>query len=136
MRGFARTASVPARKRDGRVLPGDFQATISRPIGDRETQVMDKESVERLRFDRRLKRRSGWISASDEEAYLASLPDVSDKMTTIAEEEEKAAEETVASPSAADEGQPSAAAPTAGDFSTPSPFSGAGGGFGGQSSGS
>ena len=96
---------------------------------------MDRKSVERLRFDRRLKRRSGWLSAADEEAYLASLPDVSDKMTTIAEEEEKTAEEKAASPTQADEGRPPAA-PTAGDFSTPSPFgSGAGSGFGGPSGG-
>ena len=96
---------------------------------------MDRESVERLRFDRRLRRRSGWLSAADEEAYLASLPDVSDKMTTIAEEEEKAAEEKAAATDPAGESRP-AMAPTAGDFSTPSPFgAGAGGGFDGPANG-
>jgi hypothetical protein len=93
---------------------------------------MDKESVERLRFDRRLQRRPDWIEATDQEAYLVALPDVSGKMTTCAEEE-KAAEEA-ASTAAAEE--PAAvttltAAATAGDFSTPSPF----GGFGSESGG-
>jgi hypothetical protein len=82
---------------------------------------MDKESVERLRFDRRLKRRSGWIEETDHQVYLDALPDVSEKMTTCANEEtgtgEAAAEST------------SAPAPVAGDFSTPSAFGGAGGDF-------
>ncbi len=75
---------------------------------------MDKESVERLRFDRRLKRRSGWVEEADLQAYLDALPDVSEKITTCANEEtdtgEAAAEST------------SEAAPVAGDFSTPSAF--------------
>ncbi len=90
---------------------------------------MDKKSVERLRFDRRLQRRPEWIEKADQEAYLASLPDVSEKMTTCAEEE-KAAEEAAAAVVA--EG-PAAVTPpasipaatpaaTAGDFSAPSPF--------------
>jgi hypothetical protein len=48
---------------------------------------MDKESVERLRYDRRLQRRTGWLDSTDSESYLASLPDVSEKMTTGADEE-------------------------------------------------
>ena len=89
---------------------------------------MNKASVERLRFDRRLRHRPDWIQDSDQEAYLASLPDVSEKMTTGADEGEKSAEEsavaveTVAAPA-------QGPAPTAGDFSTPSSF----GGFGGES---
>ena len=50
---------------------------------------MDKESVERLRFDRRLQRRPGWVEKTDQEAFLASLPDVSEKMTSCAEAEEE-----------------------------------------------
>ncbi len=42
---------------------------------------MDKASVERLRFDRRLRHRSGWVVPADREAYVDSLPDVSEKMT-------------------------------------------------------
>ena len=103
---------------------------------------MDKESVERLRFDRRLKRRSGWLSAADEEEYLSSLPDVSDKMTTCAEEEESAEDRSAA----AESGPAEASTPvaTAGDFSAPNPFgsnaggssstgAGLGSGFGGES---
>lgn len=95
---------------------------------------MDKESVERLRFDRRLQRRPDWIEKADQEAYLASLPDVSEKMTTCAEEE-KAAEEAAAAvavegPAAATTSAPTPAA-TAGDFSEPSPF----GDFGSESGG-
>ena len=48
---------------------------------------MDRESVERLRFDRRLLRRRGWVEDGDYEAHLEALPDVSSKMTTGAEEE-------------------------------------------------
>lgn len=94
---------------------------------------MDKESVERLRFDRRLQRRPEWIEKADQEAYLASLPDVSEKMTTCAEEE-KAAEEAAAAlvaegpaavtpPAPTPAATPAATPPaTAGDFSAPSPF--------------
>lgn len=46
---------------------------------------MDRESVERLRFDRRLKRRRDWVSDEALEEHLASLPDVSGNMTTAAE---------------------------------------------------
>ena len=86
---------------------------------------MNKESVERLRFDRRLRHRPDWIQDSALEDYLAALPDVSEKMTTSAEEE--AVEEEVATAPDA----PVAPVPTAGDFSTPSSF----GGFGNESGG-
>ena len=82
---------------------------------------MDKESVERLRFDRRLKRRSDWIEETDYQAYLDALPDVSEKMTTCANEETGAGE-------AAPE-PPPAAAPVAGDFSTSRSFGDVGGEF-------
>jgi hypothetical protein len=86
---------------------------------------MNKESVEDLRFDRRLRHRAGWIQDSALEDYLASLPDVSEKMTTSAEEE-TVEEEVAPAPEA-----PVAPVPTAGDFSTPSSF----GGFGDESGG-
>lgn len=47
---------------------------------------MDRESLDRLRFDRRLQSRRGWLAPGELDSYLASLPDVSDKMTTLAEE--------------------------------------------------
>jgi len=51
---------------------------------------MDRDSVERLRFDRRLQRRAGWVEPSERQAHLETLPDVSDKMTTCADEENPA----------------------------------------------
>lgn len=84
---------------------------------------MDKESVERLRFDRRLKRRSGWIEETDHQVYLDALPDVSEKMTTCANEDTGTGEAAAESTSAP------AAAPVAGDFSTPSAFGDVGGEF-------
>lgn len=52
---------------------------------------MDRESLERLRFDRRLQNRRGWVAAEELDRHLASLPDVADKLTTLAGEESAAA---------------------------------------------
>lgn len=52
---------------------------------------MNHESIQKLRLDRRLIRRSGWISPKELEAAIEALPDVSEKMTTIGEAEESAA---------------------------------------------
>lgn len=87
---------------------------------------MDRESVERLRFDRRLQHRRDWIEPTDAEAHLESLPDVSEKMTTAAEleAEEEAARANAEANSAsepASESAPPAASPTFG-----------GGGVGGE----
>ncbi len=41
---------------------------------------MDRDSMKRLRLDRRLIRRRGWISQRDLERELSALPDVSDKI--------------------------------------------------------
>jgi len=41
---------------------------------------MDRESMQRLKFDRRLIGRRKWISADDLERELSKLPDVSDKI--------------------------------------------------------
>ena len=90
---------------------------------------MDKESVERLRFDRRLQRRSGWVEETTQNAYLESLPDVSEKMTTCADEEK--ATTAAASPPPAPSLPPSPPVQIAGDFSKPTSF----GGFPDESSG-
>lgn len=41
---------------------------------------MDEDSVKKLRLDRRLLNRRGWIAPAEAEAELAALPDVSDKI--------------------------------------------------------
>jgi len=51
---------------------------------------MDRESLERLRFDRRLQNRRGWLGHDELDRHLATLPDVADKLTTLAEKEEAA----------------------------------------------
>ncbi len=48
---------------------------------------MDRASIERLRFDRRLQRRRGWVEPAEYEAHAESLPDVSAKMTRGLDEE-------------------------------------------------
>ena len=90
---------------------------------------MDKESVERLRFDRRLQRRSGWVEETTQNAYLESLPDVFEKMTTCADEEK--ATTAAASPPPAPSSSPSPPVQISGDFSKPASF----GGFSDESSG-
>jgi len=51
---------------------------------------MDRESLDRLRFDRRLQNRRGWLAPSELDRHLETLPDVSDKLTTLAAQEEAA----------------------------------------------
>ena len=41
---------------------------------------MDRESMKRLKLDRRLIGRRGWISRQDLERELSALPDASDKI--------------------------------------------------------
>lgn len=104
-----------------------------------ENIVMDRESVERLRFDRRLARRRDWVDENDVQANIDALPDLTDKMTTVAELE---AEEAAAAEAAALEApapaviEAEAPVPIAGEFGGPtnsgeSSFGG-GGGFGGS----
>lgn len=57
---------------------------------------MDRESLERLRFDRRLQHRRGWLAPGELERHVEKLPDVADKLTTLAHEEEAAAEKGAA----------------------------------------
>ena len=44
---------------------------------------MNRDSVAKLRLDRRLLQRRGWISAQEREQALANLPDVASKSTTL-----------------------------------------------------
>ena len=53
---------------------------------------MNRESTKKLKVDRRLIDRRGWISKAELEKELAALPDVSDKIAPP--EEESAAEES------------------------------------------
>jgi hypothetical protein len=44
---------------------------------------MDRDATQRLRLDRRLIRRRGWISKEELAKELEALPDVSTKATTL-----------------------------------------------------
>jgi len=48
--------------------------------------------MENLKFDKRLRKRRGWISPSDAEAYDAALPDVSDARWVEEQADETTAE--------------------------------------------
>lgn len=98
---------------------------------------MDRESVERLRFDRRLQQRRGWVEASDYAAHIESLTDVSGKMTTAAELEAEGAEEDVVAPAAAhafSQPAPGGISPARPSGGVAGDFSSSGGGFGSGSS--
>jgi hypothetical protein len=53
---------------------------------------MDRESLDRLHFDRRLQNRRGWLGPGELERHVQALPDVSDKLTTLAAQEEGGAD--------------------------------------------
>jgi hypothetical protein len=57
---------------------------------------MNRDSIQKMRLDRRLIRRVGWISEQELEQELAGLPDVSEKMTTLGEAEDQASDEGAA----------------------------------------
>jgi hypothetical protein len=44
---------------------------------------MNRDSVQKLRLDRRLLQRRGWISAEERRRALEALPDASSKSTTL-----------------------------------------------------
>jgi hypothetical protein len=44
---------------------------------------MNRESLEKLRLDRRLINRRGWMGAAERRRALEALPDVSSKATTL-----------------------------------------------------
>jgi len=48
---------------------------------------MTYDYTRKLKFDRRLLRRRGWVDPEELEKELADLPDVSDKAQPLAEEE-------------------------------------------------
>ena len=54
---------------------------------------MDRDSVDRLRFDRRLQRRRDWHAEGEYESHVEALPDVSDKMVRGSDGEEAEASE-------------------------------------------
>ena len=54
---------------------------------------MNRESIEKMRLDRRLISRRGWMSSAERARALEDLPDVSEKATTLGAE---AAEEAPA----------------------------------------
>ncbi|HKA14168.1 MAG TPA: hypothetical protein VKH41_04055 [Myxococcota bacterium] len=64
---------------------------------------MNRESLEKLRLDRRLLNRRGWMGAAELQRALDELPDVSDKATTLGAEsggEEQPARDETPSPGA------------------------------------
>jgi hypothetical protein len=62
---------------------------------------MNRESLDKLRLDRRLISRRGWMSATERQRALEALPDVASKATTLGAEsgddERRSPEETPAS---------------------------------------
>jgi hypothetical protein len=59
---------------------------------------VDRKSLERMKFDRRLIRRRNWISSDDLRRELDSLPDVAEKAAPIEMDEAESEEEPTASP--------------------------------------
>ncbi len=53
---------------------------------------MDRNSLERMRLDRRLIRRRNWIPANELRRELDALPDVTDKVAPIESENEAVTE--------------------------------------------
>jgi hypothetical protein len=54
---------------------------------------MDRESLDRLRFDRRLQNRRGCLAPGELEGYLERLPDVAEKLTKLTEDAGAVAED-------------------------------------------
>jgi hypothetical protein len=67
---------------------------------------MDRESTRRLRMDRRLIRRRGWLPAEELERELAALPDVSHKIAPAEGEPSAPSEPTEAPPTESPEEPP------------------------------
>jgi hypothetical protein len=49
---------------------------------------MERGSLDKLKFDKRLRLRHGWSADAETENYLAALPDVSDKIAVETDEPE------------------------------------------------
>jgi len=54
---------------------------------------MDRDATSKLRLDRRLTNRRGWISPEDLEHELEALPDVADKVAPSEDPEDESAPE-------------------------------------------
>ncbi len=67
---------------------------------------MDRESMRRLRLDRRLIRRRGWVSEEELERELTALPDVSHKIAPVGDEASAPSSQTEA-PSSESQEEPS-----------------------------
>ena len=65
---------------------------------------MNRESMQKLRLDRRLIRRRGWIGQAELERELAGLPDVAVKAITLGEAYDE--RETRRGPASAAAGEP------------------------------
>ena len=93
-------------------------ATRFDSAGRPENDDMDRDSVERLRFDRRLQRRREWLAEGEYEAFVESLPDASDKMMRIGDESESTTDQAGGpSASGAEGGSPDGG--SAGSFPPP-----------------
>ena len=54
---------------------------------------MNLEDEQKLKFDRRLRNRRGWVKEADAQAYEQALPDVSDKAAADEDEQAQTSEE-------------------------------------------
>src|SRR5439155_319178 len=70
----------------------------------RRTAAMNRQSLDKLRLDRRLLNRRGWMRATERARALEELPDVSHKATTLGAESGEA--NTARDESPAPEGAP------------------------------
>lgn len=89
---------------------------------------MERGSMEKLKFDKRLARRRGWLNSDESKAYADALPDVADKCWVEEDEAEDdleaatASAETASSSPETATASPEAGAPAAPvSESTPTP---------------
>ena len=81
---------------------------------------MVHDSMKALQYDRRLRKRRGWVSEEDFEGFLEGLPDVADKGEVISADVPAEAPAAASSAAAA----PSPPAPPAGEPAAPPSFGG------------
>jgi hypothetical protein len=70
---------------------------------------MERGSLDKLKFDKRLRRREGWSGEEETQSYIDSLPDVSDKIALESDEPESQADSEAAEESTQAAEQPQAA---------------------------
>ncbi len=85
---------------------------------------MNLDDQDKLKFDRRLEQRRGWLEPGELEAHLEALPDATDKIHDGSEDEAPQAEAAPSAPEAP-------AAPPAPPLAPPAPSTPEGG-FGGS----